>query len=41
MIADFMSDVSAGLPGVQHDLGMGTRTKRVQRHADRLQGGNT
>lgn len=31
----------AGLPGVQHHLGLGTRAKGIQGDADRMQGGNT
>lgn len=33
--------VSAGLPGVQYNMGVGTWTERIQGDADRMQGSHT
>lgn len=39
--ADEMSGCVAGLSRVQHDMGMGTGTERIQGDADGLQGSHT
>lgn len=38
---DFCVIFPAGLPGVQHHVGVGARAERIQGDADRVQGGHT